>query len=136
LAKAFFVDIGQDIGSRVISTNLIPTEDSYIANVTIIGAGNATESRTFITTYDTDIKTTTSIGQGILTSSDGNETATYNAKDLGATNEEGEVICRRIQIFDTNSTDKMSFMENLVGLYVYEDNPDGTRKSGKIWEWK
>jgi hypothetical protein len=135
----FFVDMGsKDTGSRVISTNPIQTEDSYIANVTIRGVGNATDKGTFITTYDPDTKTTTSIGQGIITSSsDGsNETATYTAKDLGVTNEEGEVTYRGIQIFDTNSTGKMSFMDNLVGLYVYEDNPDGTRKSGMIWEWK
>ena len=135
----FFVDMGsKDTGSRVISTNpTIQTEDSYIANVTIRGVGNATESATFITTHDSDNKTTTSVGQGIITSSsDGNETATYTAKDLGVTNEEGEVTYRGIQIFSTNSTGKMSFMDNLVGLYVYEDNPDGTRKSGMIWEWK
>jgi hypothetical protein len=30
----------------------------------------------------------------------------------------------------------MSFLDNLVGLYEYEDNPDGTRKLGKVWEWK
>ncbi|MDQ3888740.1 MAG: hypothetical protein M3251_05650 [Thermoproteota archaeon] len=78
-----------------------------------------------------------SIGQGIITSSsDDNEIATYTAKDLRVTNQEGEVIYRGIQIFGTNSTGKMSFMDNLVGLYVYEDNPDGTRKSGNIWEWK
>ena len=52
------------------------------------------------------------------------------------TDEEGGVIYRGIQIFSTNPTGKVAFMDNLVGLYVYEDNPDGTRKSGKIWEWK
>jgi hypothetical protein len=111
----------KDTGSRVISTNPIQTEDSFIANVTIRGVGNATESTTFITTYDSDTKTTTSVGQGIITSSpssDGNETATYTAKDLGVTNEEGQVIYRGIQIFDTNSTGKMSFMDNLVGLHM------------------
>lgn len=50
--------------------------------------------------------------------------------------EDGDVVYRRIQIFDTNSTGKMSFMDNLVGPYAYEDNPDEIRKSGKIWEWK
>jgi hypothetical protein len=127
----------KDTGSRVISINPIQTEDSYIANVTIRGVGNATDRGTFITTYDLDTITTTSVGQGIVTSSsDGNETATYKAMNLGVTNEEGGVIYRGIQILDTNSTGKISFMDNLVGLYVYEDNPNGTRKSGKIWEWK
>ncbi|MDQ3966957.1 MAG: hypothetical protein M3275_01010 [Thermoproteota archaeon] len=117
----FFVDMGsKDTGSRVISTNPILTEDSYIANVTIRGVGNATDIGTFITTYDPNTNTTTtSIGQGIITSSNGNEIAAYTTKDLGTTNEEGEVVYRGIQIFDTNSTGEMSFMDNLVGLYMY-----------------
>ena len=136
LGDPFFVDRGsKDTGTRVLSiTGPIQTEDSYIANVTIKDVGNATDTGTFITTYETN-GITTSIGQGIITSFDG-EIATYTAKDLGVTNEKGEIIYHGIQIFSTNSTGKLSFMDNLVGLYVYEDNPDGTRKSGKIWEWK
>ena len=136
LGDPFFVDRGsKDTGTRVLSiTGPIQTEDSYIANVTIKDVGNATDTGTFITTYEPN-GITTSIGQGIITSFDG-EIATYTAKDLGVTNEKGEIIYHGIQIFSTNSTGKLSFMDNLVGLYVYEDNPDGTRKSGKIWEWK
>ncbi len=136
LGDPFFVDRGsKDTGTRVLSiTGPIQTEDSYIANVTIKDVGNATDTGTFITTYETN-GITTSIGQGIITSFDG-EIATYTAKDLGVTNEKGEIIYHGIQIFSTNSTGKLSFMDNLVGLYVYEDNPDGSRKSGKIWEWK
>ena len=136
LGDPFFVDRGsKDTGTRVLSiTGAIQTEDSYIANVTIKDVGNATDTGTFITTYEPN-GITTSIGQGIITSFDG-EIATYTAKDLGATNEKGEIIYHGIQIFITNSTGKLSFMDNLVGLYVYEDNPDGSRKSGKIWEWK
>ena len=136
LGDPFFVDRGsKDTGTRVLSiTGAIQTEDSYIANVTIKDVGNATDTGTFITTYEPN-GITTSIGQGIITSFDG-EIATYTAKDLGATNEKGEIIYHGIQIFSTNSTGKLSFMDNLVGLYVYEDNPDGSRKSGKIWEWK
>jgi hypothetical protein len=136
LCDPFFVDRGsKDTGTRVLSiTGPIQTEDSYIANVTIKDVGNATDTGTFITTYEPN-GITTSIGQGIITSFDG-EIATYTAKDLGVTNEKGEIIYHGIQIFSTNSTGKLSFMDNLVGLYVYEDNPDGSRKSGKIWEWK
>jgi hypothetical protein len=136
LGDPFFVDRGsKDTGTRVLSiTGPIQTEDSYIANVTIKDVGNATDTGTFITTYEPN-GITTSIGQGIITSFDG-EIATYTAKDLGVTNEKGEIIYHGIQIFSTNSTGKLSFMDNLVGLYVYEDNPDGSRKSGKIWEWK
>jgi hypothetical protein len=137
LGEPFFIDRGsKDTGTRVLSiTDPVETEDSYIANITIKDVGNATDTGTFITTYESN-GITTSIGQGIITSSSGGEIATYTAKDLGVTNEKGEIIYRGIQIFSTNSTGKLSFMDNLVGLYIYEDNPDGSRKSGKIWEWK
>ena len=136
LGEPFFIDRGsKDTGTRVLSiTGPVQTEDSYIANVTIKDVGNATDTGTFITTYEPN-EITTSTGQGIITSSD-DEIATYTAKDLGVTNEKGEKIYRGIQIFSTNSTGKLSFMDNLVALYIYEDNPDGSRKSGKIWEWK
>jgi hypothetical protein len=135
LGDPFFIDRGSaDTGTRVLSiTDPVQTEDSYIATVTIKDVGNATDTGTFITTYEPN-EITTSTGQGIITY-DG-EIATYTAKDLGETNEKGEKIYRGIQLFSTNSTGKLSFMDNLVALYVYEDNPDGSRKSGKMWEWK
>ena len=135
LGDPFFIDRGSaDTGTRVLSiTDPVQTEDSYIATVTIKDVGNATDTGTFITTYEPN-EITTSTGQGIITY-DG-EIATYTAKDLGETNEKGEKIYRGIQLFSTNSTGKLSFMDNLVGIYIYEDNPDGSRKSGKIWEWK
>jgi hypothetical protein len=38
--------------------------------------------------------------------------------------------------FTANTTGKMAFMDNLVVLYVYQNNAGGDRLSGKIWEWK
>ena len=131
----FFDDRGSKVtGTRVINTNPVQTEDSFVANVTIRGVGNATDAGTFITTHKPG-GITTSEGQGIVSTADG-EIATYTAQDLGFTNETGYTTYRGIQIFATDSSGKMAFMDNLVGLYVYENNADGDRISGKIWEWK
>jgi hypothetical protein len=109
----------KDTGTRVLGiTGPVQTEDSYIANVTIKGVGNATDSGTFITTYKPS-GITTSVGQGIIITSTDGEIATYTAKDLGVANKKGERIYHGIQIFNTNSTGKLSFMDNLVGLYIY-----------------
>ena len=135
LGTPFFEDRGSKVtGTRVISNNPIQTEDSFVANVTIRGIGNAIDTGTFITTHKPS-GITTSEGQGIISADDG-EIATYTAKDLGFTNEKGDTTYRGIQIFNTNTTGKMAFMDNLVGLYVYENNADGDRITGKIWEWK
>jgi hypothetical protein len=135
LGAPFFEDRGSKAtGTRVISTNPVQTEDSFVANVTIRGIGNATDTGTFITTHKPS-GITTSEGQGIISTANG-EIATYTAKDFGFTNEKGDTMYRGIQIFSTNSAGKMDFMDNLVGLYVYENNDEGDRISGKIWEWK
>jgi hypothetical protein len=135
LGAPFFEDRGSKVtGTRVISTNPVQTEDSFVANVTIRGIGNATDTGTFITTHKPS-GITTSEGQGIISTANG-EIATYTAKDFGFTNEKGDTMYRGIQIFSANSAGKMDFMDNLVGLYVYENNDEGDRISGKIWEWK
>jgi hypothetical protein len=52
LGAPFFEDRGSKVtGTRVISTNPAQTEDSFVANVTIRGIGNATDTGTFITTH-------------------------------------------------------------------------------------
>jgi hypothetical protein len=135
LGAPFFEDRGSKVtGTRVIDTNPVQTEDSSVANITIRDVGNATDTGTFITTHKPG-GITTSEGQGIVSTADG-EIATYTAQDLGFTNETGDTTYRGIQIFATNSSGKMAFMDNLVGLYVYENNAEGDRISGKIWEWK
>jgi hypothetical protein len=135
LGAPFFEDMGSKVtGTRVISTDPVQTEDSSVANVTIRGVGNVTDTGTFITTHKPG-GVTTSEGQGIISTADG-EIATYTAQDLGFTNETGYTTYRGIQIFATNSIGKMAFMDNLVGLYVYENDTEGDRISGKIWEWK
>jgi hypothetical protein len=82
LGAPFFEDRGSKVtGTRVINTNPVQTEDSSVANVTIRGVGNATDTGTFITTHKPR-GITTSEGQGIVSTADG-EIATYTAQDLG-----------------------------------------------------
>jgi hypothetical protein len=50
------------------------------------------------------------------------------------TNETGYTRYPGIQISTANTTGKMAFMDNLVGLYIYQNNACGDRISGKIWE--
>jgi len=79
LGTPFFEDRGSKVtGTRVISNNPIQTEDSFVANVTIRGIGNATDTGTFVTTHKPS-GITTSEGQGIISADDG-EIATYTQR--------------------------------------------------------
>jgi hypothetical protein len=40
-----------------------------------------------------------------------------------------------LPFYRTNSTAKLSFLNNLVGLFEYEWDEDGN-SSAKVWEWK
>ena len=46
-------------------------------------------------------------------------------QDLGFTNETGYTRYPGIQISTANTTGKMAFMGNLVGLYIYQNNAGG-----------
>ena len=71
LGAPFFEDRGSKVtGTRVMNINPVQTEDSFVANVTIRGVGNATDTGTFITTHKPG-GITTSEGQGIVSTADG-----------------------------------------------------------------
>lgn len=112
----------------------IKTQDSYTATGFFKDIGNVTEKSTFITTYQPEGNTSTSTGRGIMITTDG-EIATYIGQDIGLTDKNGTQTYRGIEIFQTDSDGKLSFLDNLVGLYEYKYWPNGT-KSGSIWQWK
>ena len=115
--------------------SLIKTQDSYTATGILKDVGNVTDKLTFITTYQSDSgNTSTSTGQGIITTKDG-EIATYSGQDLGITDKNGTDTYHGILIFQTDSDGKLVFLDNLIGLYEYKSWSDG-KKSGIIWEWK
>ena len=76
-------------------------------------------------------------GYGLNTNKN-NETehATYILQGVIIPKENGTFEERGIQIYQTNSTGEFSFLDNLVGIYLFKHNSDREVKSGYIWEWK
>jgi hypothetical protein len=75
-------------------------------------------------------------GQGvIMTKEDGNgETATWMGQGIAhyagqRRRDVGSIFCR------TSSNGKLAFLNNMVGVFEYELDENGTSR-GKIWEWK
>ncbi len=99
--------------------NSIKTQDSYTATGILKNVGNVTDKSTFITTYQPHGNTSISTGNGIIMTTD-DEIATYTGHYLGITDKNGTQTYHDIQIFQTNSDEKLVFLDNLIGLYEYK----------------
>ena len=121
-------------GSIAISDEgLNQTQDSYIATGILQGVGNVTDNATFITTQ-LDKGHSSSEGTGIMSTSNGFN-VTYTGKDVGTEDSSGIETYKGIQIFKANSDSKLAFLNNVIGIYLYRNWPNGTA-SGTVWEWK
>ncbi len=74
-------------------------------------------------------------GQGIITTRDGQETATWTGQGTGKATG-GKIRFRGSIFFRTSSNaGKLSFLNNLVGVFEFEADEQGNCSS-KVWEWK
>jgi predicted outer membrane repeat protein len=74
-------------------------------------------------------------GQGVLMSKDGQEMATWTGQGIGRVTSPGKIRFAGSLFFSTSSTGKLSFLNNLVGVFEYESDESGNT-SAKAWEWK
>lgn len=74
-------------------------------------------------------------GQGVLMSKDGQEMATWTGQGIGRFTSPGKVRFTGSLFFNTSSTGKLAFLNNLVGVFEYETDELGNT-SAKTWEWK
>jgi hypothetical protein len=69
-------------------------------------------------------------GQGIITTKDGSETANYTLIDVvNGTDYQGA------SAYSTNSTAKLSFLNNILGIYKGEADESGNFNLTE-WHWK
>ncbi len=74
-------------------------------------------------------------GQGVITTKDAQEMATWTGQGIGRFTGPGRISFRGSLFFITSSTGKLSFLNNLVGVFEYEVDELGNSQS-KVWEWK
>ena len=74
-------------------------------------------------------------GQGALMSKDGQEMATWTGQGMGRFTSPGKLRLTGSLFFNTSSTGKLAFLNNLVGVFEYETDESGNT-SAKVWEWK
>lgn len=74
-------------------------------------------------------------GQGALMSKDGQEMAIWTGQGIGRFTSPGKIRLTGSLFFETSSTGKLAFLNNLVGVFEYETDESGNT-SATVWEWK
>jgi hypothetical protein len=76
-------------------------------------------------------------GQGVITTKDGKELATWTGQGIGRFTGSGKISFRGSLFFRTTSTGegKLSSLNNLVGVFEYEVDEQGNVLS-RVWEWR
>ena len=133
-ASPFYeANVSKLIGQRVVSTaNGITPQIEYtqIENGTIKGVGNVTNLQTWTGQYSVNYSRST--GQGVITTADGQDMATWIGYGVGRSDINGTITYHDVIFFNTNSTGKLAFLKNLEGLHVSE--VDGNKRTTKIYE--
>jgi hypothetical protein len=136
-------NVSKVIGQRVVSTanGITPQiETTYIKNGTIKGVGNVRDLHTWTNTAPVPPATSRfpgmnhDVGQGVITTADGQDMATWIGYGIGRSNINGTITYHDIILFNTNSTGKLAFLKNLEGLSIASEN--GDKIIQKIYEWK
>jgi hypothetical protein len=136
LGDLIIEDRGKITGQRVLDVEGPKMESSF-----------TTEGR-YRGIEGTDIGTYTSVlreggviygeGHGIITTINGQEMATWTGQGIGRFTGPGKISFRGSLFFRTpsiNEGGKLSFLNNLVGVFEYEVDEMGNCSS-KVWEWK
>ena len=140
LGEQFGEHKGKVIGQRVVDINGEgpKIETTFLADAKIKGTIDINE----LGTYSSVVRPGGILygeGQGLYTAKDGNgEMATWRGYGIGRFTGPaggGGVSYRGSLFYRTNSTGKLSFLNNLVAVFEYEADESGNT-AAKVWEWK
>lgn len=135
------IDVGKF--NLYVETEKITGQKEIGANktqLTILNNGTLNENIEIIITGDfvrvsKGNNVTSGQGQGVLTTKDGREKANYIVIAIGNVTEDGKPTIRGSAIYETNSTGKLAFLDNMVTVFKSELDENGNLIS-KEWEWK
>jgi hypothetical protein len=74
-------------------------------------------------------------GQGVLTTTKDGQMATWTGQGIGRFTSDGKLVLHGSLFFSTTSTGKLAFINNMVGIFQYEEDALGNT-STKVWGWK
>jgi hypothetical protein len=135
LGDLIFESTGKIVSQRVLSIeNGIPKlEFTATGSGRTRGNTEMTETWTYWTIQRPD-GTSAGEGQGMMMTRDG-EAATATGRGEGKRDKSGKIRYPGVVFFATNSKDKLSFLNHMIGVNEYEVDEAGGY-TFKCWEWK
>lgn len=130
---------GKITGQRVLDIEG-PTIETSVATKGTIKGVQVQETITFTGRPTVEKGVLHGVGQGVITTTAGSaggepEMVTYTGEGVGRISSSGGVKWRGSIFSRTSSGGKLSFLNNMVGVFEAEIDADGNF-SEKIWEWK
>lgn len=137
-----------------VSPSVVIQEQSFVERAFMKDIGNVTTILTFVDNINHDEGIVQGAGRGIISADNGdlirltlyslglltgfdngnnNDTSTTTENDT--LNTERITRYRGIVFFDTDS-ERLSFLNNVVGLYVTQVNEENGTSLRQIWEWR
>lgn len=108
---------------------------TYSANGTLKGVGNITNNGVILM-VPLSAEAMYGQGQGVLSTADGSEEATYMFQFISKQqNVSGNSLSHGSWYLYTNSTGTFAFLNNMVGITESEIDQNG-QFTTKVWEWK
>jgi hypothetical protein len=127
LGEPYFVERGKSTVQKEIGSNI--TKYTFTANGTMNGNIEVTDTGELVSvSKGNDI--IFDLGHGVIKTKDGSEMANYTFMDVGnSTDYQGA------SAYSTNSTGKLSFLNNILGIYKGETDENGNYNITE-WRWK
>ena len=132
LGEPFFEENGQVTGQKEIGPNM--TQITFSANGTMKGNIEVTNTGDFVSVSTGD-NLFFDQGQGAITSTDGSETANYTIIAVGNVTQDGKQEIQGAAAYSTDSTGKLAFLNNILGIFKAEVDETGGFVSNE-WQWK
>ena len=126
LGEPFFVEKGKSTVQKEIGPNR--TQYTFTANGTMNGNIEVTDTGEFVSVSKNNL--IFDQGQGVIKTKDGSETANYTLIDVS-----NGTAFQGASAYSTNSTGKLSFLNNIIGIYKGETDENENYESTE-WHWK
>jgi hypothetical protein len=128
-------DKGKITGQRVLEVvNGIPKIETSMSTIGKYKGVETTEIATYWATPGPD-GVMHGEGQGVVTTRDGSEMATWTGQGIGRFISQGKLRFIGSLFFSTSSSGKLTFFKSLVAVFEFEADEQGNTSS-KVWEWK
>jgi hypothetical protein len=132
LREPYFVEKGKLTGQKEIGPNR--TQYTFTTNGTMNGNIEVTNTGEFVSVSKGN-NLAFDQGKGVIATKDGSETANYTFIDVENDTQGGKTIFQGASAYSTNSTGKLPFLNNMLGIFKGETDQNGNIVNTE-WQWK